>query len=207
MKAHSKEIREQVLELLIAKRSHKEIENRTGILSSTIEDWAIDWRKEGKLIGYIKPGMEFSQRAKNMSNGYYPVLRKKYLSMKWTDKIEDRVFGFENTTQAIHYYLDNDGNPMPCAYCGIFPPEGKVWGLDRIDSVIGHIPGNLVPCCSSSEEGAYLSCQTSKSKFTLYNWMERNLSRSLGKRVNKDEVENRLKPIYELANSLKQSTK
>jgi len=92
MRAHSEEIRSQVLELLRQQRGPKEIEVRTGILINTIEDWAAEWRKDGTLIGYVRAGMEFSNRAKQMSNGYYGIIRKRYLGMRWTDKAAGRMF-------------------------------------------------------------------------------------------------------------------
>ena len=202
MKAHSIEIKQKVLDLLTKKRSYKEIVHRTGILSTTVEDWASDWRKDGSLSSYTKDGMRFSQKAKTMSNGYYPVLRKKYLGMKWTDKVDGREFGFDNPTEAIHYFLDENGKPRPCAYCGLVPPEGKVWGLDRLDSLVGHKPGNLVPCCSSSPESPYMSCQTSKSKFTLEGWMRSSMSRSCGYQVSDEELHKRLYCIKDLAKIL-----
>jgi len=201
MKAHTEEIRQLVLELLRQHRSQKEISDRAGIPARTIEDWAVEWRKEGKLVGYVRPGFEFTGRAKQMSNGYYKCIRKRYLGMRWTDKQEGRMFGFTSPIQAIHYYL-MDGKPRPCAYCGRYPTQDKIWGLDRIDSSIGHVPGNLVPCCSSHHESAKLSCQASKSKFSLLNWMERNMSRANGGIVPFRVVEQRLERIYTLARKL-----
>lgn len=198
MRQIEKDIKEKVLKLLKDKRSYKEISSRTGVCIATIEDWASDWRKQGILNLYIRPGMEFSNKAKLMSNGYYKSIRKRYLSMKWTDKLEKRNFGFNNPTEAIHYYLIN-GIPRPCAYCGKLPENGKVWGLDRINSDLGHVPGNLVPCCSNNTESKILSCQNSKSRFTLYSWMKANMSRAYGKDVSKEMVDNRLKEIYQLA--------
>lgn len=202
MIAHSSEIRQKTLELLQAHRSYKEIAQRTGIPAGTIEDWATSWRKDGLLSGYVKPGMEFVQKAKIMSNGYYPSLRKRYASMKWTDKKEHRTFGFTNIIAAVHYYLDDGGKPRPCAYCGAFPPQGSVWGLDRLDSNIGHVPGNLVPCCTSATDSPYLSCQTSKSKFSLESWMTANMARSYGRHVSGKELNVRLEGIKILANTL-----
>lgn len=201
MKAHSEEVRSKTLELLRQQRSQQEISNRVGIPIGTVEDWAAEWRKSGMLVGYKRAGMEFMQRAKQMSNGYYPCLRKRYRSMIWSDHVENRQFGFENILQAIHYYL-KDRRPRPCAYCGRIPDYGKVWGLDRIDSSIGHVPGNLVPCCSSNHESPKLSCQLSKSKFTLLNWMERSMSRANGGIVPFRVVEQRLERIYTLAKDL-----
>jgi transposase len=202
MKAHSEEIRRKVLDLLTNKRSYKEIVHRTGISAGTIEDWATDWRKDGSLPVYVKEGMEFAQKAKIMSNGYYPILRKRYNGMKWTDKVEGRTFGFNSQIEAIHYFLDETGNPRPCTYCGLRPAEGKVWGLDRLDSLHGHIPGNLVPCCSSNPESPYMSCQTSKSKFSLEVWMQASLSRAYGFQVSDELVHKRLEDILCLAKSL-----
>jgi hypothetical protein len=201
MKAHSDKIKQDILESLKANRSQKEISERTGICIGTIEDWAAEWRKRGELKGYLREGFEFTSRAKNMSNGYYKSIRKRYLGMRWNDKIEKREFGFDNPTEAIHYYLDK-GVPRNCAYCGKIPPEGKVWGLDRIDSTLGHVPGNLVPCCSNNNESKQLSCQLSKSKFSLRSWMETNMRRSWGKEVPQHIISKRLEEIYTLAKSL-----
>jgi hypothetical protein len=201
MKAHSEEVRQQTLELLRQQRSQQEISNRVGIPMKTIEDWAVEWRKDGTLVGYKRAGMEFSRRAKQMSNGYHKCIRKRYLGMRWTDKMAGRQFGFENITQAIHYYLKG-GLPRPCAYCGRIPEYGKVWGLDRVNSSLGHVPGNLVPCCSSHYESPQLSCQGSKSKFSLLSWMERSMSRANGGIVPFRVVEQRLERIYTLAKEL-----
>jgi hypothetical protein len=206
MKAHSLEAKEKVLDLLIKKRSYKEIVTRTGIPAGTIEDWATDWRKDGSLPSYVKEGMRHSQKAKIMSNGYYPVIRKRYGGMKWNDSVEERDFGFNSPIEALHYFLDASGNPRPCAYCGSIPPEGKVWGLDRLDSSKGHIPGNLVPCCSDGVESRYLSCQTSKSKFTLEGWMKAAMSRSNGYQVSDEELRKRIEGIENLAKDLSMKT-
>jgi|SRR5208282_2909616 len=200
MKAHSKETRQKTLYLLRQHRSQQEISNRVGIPIGTIEDWAAAWRKDGSLVGYLRAGQEFTNRAKQMSNGYYTSIRKRYLGMRWTDRLENRQFGFENPTQAIHYYL-KDGVPRSCAYCGRLPEVGKVWGLDRLDSSIGHVPGNLVPCCSSHPESSQLSCQSSKSKFSLSAWLEMSLSRSHGMLV-PTLVERRIAEISDLAKQL-----
>ena len=206
MKAHSNDVRNKVLELLKSNRSHTEISKRTGIPAGTVEDWAAGWRKTGDLNTYKRAGSEFTNKAKILSNGYYPVLRKRYLGMKWTDKKENREFGFANPVEAIHYYLDN-GTPRPCIYCGLYPPKGKVWGLDRIDSNIGHIPGNLVPCCSYNDESPYLSCQTSKSKFTLFGWLKSSMSRINGKQVDDRTVIERINDIKLFAENLKNANK
>ena len=132
---------------------------------------------------------------------YSKSIKKRYFGMRWTDQQEGRQFGFENPTQAIHYYL-KDGYPRLCAYCGRAPDFGKVWGLDRIDSSLGHIPGNLVPCCSSHYESQQLSCQASKSNFSLLAWMERSMSRANGGIVPFRVVERRLERIYTLAKEL-----
>jgi len=201
MRSHPEETKQKVLDLLLKKRSYPEIAQRTGVPKGTIEDWATKWRTNGLLPLYVRDGMKFSQKAKIMSKGYYPVLRRRYASMKWTDKIEGREFGFDNSTEAIHYFLDETGIPRSCSYCGLKPPEGKVWGLDRLDSTMGHVPGNLVPCCSSSPESPYMSCQTSKSKFTLEGWMRSSMSRARGSQVSDEAVFKRLESILELAKS------
>lgn len=202
MKPYSEETRQKVLELLQSQRSQKEISERTAVTISTIQDWATEWRTKGLLVGYRRPGMEFTAKAKEMSNGYYKSIRKRYLGMKWTDNLEKRTFGFNSPIEAIHYYLDDSGNPRPCGYCGRYPALGKVWGLDRLDSSIGHIPGNLIPCCSSHPESHFLSCQTSKSKFSLFSWLESSMNRAAGHPINRDEVTERIIKIYKFAKSL-----
>ena len=201
MKAHLEETRQKTLELLRQQRSQQEISDRTGICIGTIQDWAAEWRKDGTLAEYTQAGSAFVARAQQASSGYYKSIRKRYNGMRWTDQLNNRVFGFDNVLQSIHYYL-KDGHPRPCAYCGRIPEQGKVWGLDRIDSTFGHIPGNLVPACSSHYESSQLSCQTSKSNFTLLAWMERNMSRANGGPVPFRVVKQRLDRIYTLAHSL-----
>ena len=201
MKALSEESRQKTLELLRQQRSQQEISDRTGVCIGTIQDWAAEWRKDGTLAEYKQAGSAFTARAQRMSNGYYKCIRKRYNGMRWTDKLEKRDFGFENIIQSIHYFLKN-GCPRPCAYCGRIPEQNKVWGLDRIDSALGHLPGNLVPCCSSHHESPQLSCQGSKSKFTLLAWMERSMSRANGSPVPFGVVKQRLARIYRLAAEL-----
>jgi hypothetical protein len=132
---------------------------------------------------------------------YDKSIRKRYFGMRWIAQQEKIEFGFSNPDEVAHYYL-KDGQPRPCAYCGRIPEQNKVWGLDRIDSSLGHIPGNLVPCCSSHPESPQLSCQGSKSKFTLLAWMERNMSRANGGVVPFFVVKQRLKRVYDLAQQL-----
>lgn len=202
MKAHTEEVRQKVLELLRLKRSRLEISERTGLPVETIESWAVDWRKDGTLEVYTRAGMEFSNRAKQMSNGYYKVIRKRYLGMRWTDKVAGRTFGFSNPTEVINYYLDASGTPRPCTYCGRQPEAGKVWGLDRVDSSLGHQPGNLVPCCSSHPESLMLSCQASKSKFSLRAWLEMSLTRAYGHQIPSLLVDMRITEVLTRAKSL-----
>ena len=202
MKAHSEEVRSQVLELLRQQRGPKEVSRRTGILVNTIDDWAAEWRKDGTLVNYSRAGQEFTNRAQNMSNGYYGIIRKRYLGMRWTDKLAGRAFGFSNPTEAVHYYLDASGKPRPCTYCGRFPEEGKVWGLDRIDSSIGHRPGNLVPCCGSHPESSRLSCQASKSDLSLRAWLEMALTRAYGHQIPSLMVDMRMTEVLLRAKAL-----
>ena len=132
---------------------------------------------------------------------YDKSIKKRYLAMRWVSQQEHVSFGFSNPTEALPYFLKN-GCPRPCAYCGRIPEQNKVWGLDRIDSALGHVPGNLVPCCSSHHESPQLSCQGSKSKFTLLAWMERSMSRANGSPVPFGVVKQRLARIYRLAAEL-----
>ena len=138
-----------------------------------------------------------------MPDDYSKSIKKRYHGMRWISQQEKSPFGFTTIEQVIHYYL-KDGRPRPCAYCGRYPVGGKVWGLDRIDSSIGHVPGNLVPCCSSHLESSQLSCQASKSKFSLLYWMESSMSRANGGPVPFRVVEQRLERIYTLAKELKE---
>ena len=202
MKAHAEDVRKRVLEFLRQHRSQKEISERTGVSIGSIEDWATEWRNDGTLVGYVRAGMEFSNRAKQMSNGYYGIIRKRYLGMRWADKVAGRTFGFSNPTEVIHYYLDSSGNPRSCTYCGRVPDKGKVWGLDRIDSSLGHIPGNLVPCCGSHPESPMLSCQASKSNFSLRTWLEMALTRAYGHQIPSLLVDMRITEVLTRAKSL-----
>jgi hypothetical protein len=184
-------MKQKALDLLRPQTSQQEPDSSTA-----------EWRNDGTLVGYKRAGMEFSNRAKQMSNGYYKIIRKKYLGMRWADKVTGRNFGFSNPTEAIHYYLDELGNPRPCTYCGRVPEKGKVWGLDRIDSSLGHIPGNLVPCCSSHPESSMLSCQASKSKFSIRAWLEMALTRAYGHQIPSLLVDMRVTEILTRAKSL-----
>jgi hypothetical protein len=201
MKEYTEEVRQKALEFLRQQRSRQEISTRTGVPVETIEEWVAEWRNEGTLVKCKRDAFNFSVKARQMSYGYYKCIRKRYNGMRWTDKLNGRQFGFSDPTQAIHYYL-KDGHPRPCAYCGRYPVGGKVWGLDRIDSSLGHVPGNLVPCSSSHLESSQLSCQASKSKFSLLHWMESSMSRANGGVVPFRVVEQRLERIYTLAKEL-----
>lgn len=202
MKAHTEEVRQKTLELLRQQRSMQEISTRTGASIGAIEDWCVEWRKEGTLVGYKRAGTEFTRRAQQLSNGYYKCIRKRYNGMRWTDKLAGREFGFSNPIEAVHYYLDDSGNPRPCAYCGRLPEKDKVWGLDRIDSSLGHIPGNLVPCCSSHPESSMLSCQASKSKFSLRAWLEMAMTRAYGHQIPSLLVDMRITEVLTRAKML-----
>jgi hypothetical protein len=202
MKAHSEEVKAKVLKLLQEDYSQSDVCKLTGVSVGSLDDWTPEWRKKGLIAGYKKPGMEFFAKGKSISNGYYGSIRKRYNSMQWTDKCNNRFFGFNKVTEAIHYYLDTSGNPRLCTYCGSKPPEGKVWGMDRIDSSIGHKPGNLVPCCYIHNGNRQLSCQVSKSKFSLREWLQISMSRTFGRQVREDELDDRILVIMDVANQL-----
>ena len=202
MKSHVEEVRSKVLELLRLKRSQQEISDRTGVCIGTIQDWAAGWRSDGTLAEYKQAGSAFTARAQKMSNGYYKVIRKRYNGMRWTDKVAGRKFGFSNPTEVVHYYLDPSGTPRPCTYCGRVPETGKVWGLDRVDSSLGHVPGNLVPCCASHPESSQLSCQASKSKFSLRAWMEMAMTRNFGHQLPSMIVDMRITEVLLRAKAL-----
>jgi hypothetical protein len=58
-------------------------------------------------------------------------------------------------------------NSLPCHYCGGELPESG-YGLDRINPLLGYIPGNVVPCCET--------CNIAKSNLTeleFRNWAMR----------------------------------
>ena len=135
------------------------------------------------------------------------IIRKRYNGMRWTDKVAGRKFGFSNPTEVIHYYLDAFGNPRPCTYCGRVPEKGKVWGLDRIDSSLGHQPGNLVPCCGSHPESSMLSCQASKSKFSLRAWLEMAMTRAYGHQIPSLLVDMRITEVLTRAKMLSEKEK
>ena len=202
MKALPEEAKSKVLELLRLQRSQQEISDRTGVCIGTIQDWAAGWRKDGTLAEYTQAGSAYVARAQQMSNGYYKIIRKRYNGMRWTDKVAGRKFGFSNPTEVIHYYLDAFGNPRPCTYCGRVPEKGKVWGLDRIDSSLGHQPGNLVPCCGSHPESSMLSCQASKSKFSLRAWLEMAMTRAYGHQIPSLLVDMRITEVLRRAKML-----
>ncbi len=202
MRALPKEAKDKVLELLRKSRSLNEISARTGVTPGTIEDWASNWRKDGTLTAYVRKGAAFTQKAKLLSKGYYPRIRKRYHTIKRLDKLENREFGFNSPVEAIPYFLDENGNPRSCAYCGAIPPKGRVWGLDRLDSSKGHIPRNLVPCCGQTAHGSQMSCQASKSKYDLRGWMAMNMSRTFGRPATTQEVEERVARVEQLATDL-----
>jgi hypothetical protein len=196
------EQKSKVLEFLKSNRSRNEISVRTNTPIEIIEKWASEWRKGGELPTLKRSPMDEIHAARILAKGYYGRIRKRYNSMIWNDKINNRSFGFDSPVKAIHYYL-KDGKPRVCTYCGRSPKEGMVWGLDRIDSNLGHIPGNLVPCCGSHPEGSQLSCQASKSKYSLWEWMTMNISRSIGRQADKRYVDNRIEEIENFAKELK----
>ena len=198
MKAHDPEVKAKVLELLQKNRSLNEIHNRTGIVPGTIEDWAAAWRRDGLLSAYKREGAAFTQKAKLLSNGYYPSIRKRYHTIKRLDMLEKREFGFKSPVEAIPYFLDK-GVPRPCIYCGAKPPEGKVWGLDRVDSSLGHVPYNLVPCCG---DGSQMSCQASKSKYQLRSWLAITIARAFGRPATPEEIEDRAQDIENTAKEI-----
>lgn len=197
MKAHDPEVKSKVLELLQSNRSLTEISKRTGIVVGTIEDWASGWRRDGTLTAYKREGAAFTQKAKLLSNGYYPSIRKRYHTIKRLDMLEGREFGFNSPVEAIPYFL-KDGQPRACTYCGLNPPAGKVWGLDRLNSDLGHAPGNVVPCCGSNSVGNQMSCQASKSRYPLREWMAMSISRALGRPATEQEINARMVQISAL---------
>lgn len=193
-----RECQDKVLEFLRANRSRNEISVRTGQTPETIELWAKDWRESGLLPKPKRIAMGDIHAARLASNGYYKCLRKRYNSMIWTDKINNREFGFKSPVEAVPYFLDK-GEPRPCVYCGAKPPKGKVWGLDRVDSALGHIPYNLVPCCG---DGSQMSCQASKSKYPLRSWLAITIARAFGRPATPEEIEDRAQDIENTAKEI-----
>ena len=135
-------------------------------------------------------------------DGYHQIIRKRYRGMRLADKVASRAFGFKNSNDVMQYYLDDLGNPRPCTYCGRLPEKGKLWGLDRIDSSIGHMPGNIVPACSSHPENPLLSCQASKSNFSLRAWIEMALTRAYGHQIPHLLVDMRITEVLTRAKAL-----
>lgn len=201
MKAHDPAVKDKVLELLKKSRSLNEISDRTGILVGTIEDWAAGWRKEGTLTAYKRAGAAYTQKAKLRSNGFYSAIRKRFHALKRLDKLENREFGFTDIGDSIPYFL-KDGVPRVCAYCGTPPPKDKVWNLDRVDSSLGHVPYNLVPCCGSNPYGNQMSCQASKSRYDLRGWLGICIARAFGRPATVDEIEDRARDIENLAKEI-----
>jgi len=192
---HSEETRQKVLALLSSNRSRKEIETRTGVTFKTIQLWEEEWRNQGLLPQCKRKGMNFVNAARIASNGYYACIRKRYNGMQWTDKLNKREFGFVSQVEAIPYFLDRSGTPRSCTYCGAIPPAGKVWGLDRLNSDLGHAPGNVVPCCGTNETGNQMSCQASKSRYPLREWMAMSMARTFGRPATEQEVNDRLAKV------------
>lgn len=75
----------------------------------------------------------------------------KYLSCK--SQAKERNIFFNITREQYFQLIKN-----PCDYCsGLLPSKGS--GLDRMDSNIGYVVDNVVPCCTAcnSIKGQYLT--------------------------------------------------
>ena len=201
MRPHDPKLKGKILEDLRNGRGPQHAAKVSGIPIGTIESWSRNWRRQGLLSAYVRPGMAYSLKAKLTFNGFHRSIQKAFRSMVDSDKNNGRTCAFANVLECGRFFLDK-GNPRPCAYCGRKPPDGQIWGLDRLDSRMGHIPGNLVPCCGSHPDGRYLSCQASKSHFPLRAWLHANISRSLGRPATEVEVKTRMKEIKRVAESL-----
>lgn len=76
-----------------------------------------------------------------------------HLILQYKRHARDRGLVFELSKEAFTQLIK-----MPCHYCGLPPSNNKITkncdgflysGIDRIDSEIGYIEGNTVPCCST----------------------------------------------------------
>lgn len=70
-----------------------------------------------------------------------------------------RGFDFSLTKDEVRHIASSN-----CHYCGANPPA-KGWnGIDRVDSSIGYLEWNIVPCCTL--------CNRMKSDLPLDIWLE-----------------------------------
>jgi len=108
--------------------------------------------KNGRAMSCGRAGCRAS------SPKYLPInsaLNNVYSSYERNDKEKNRIFSISlNNFKLL--------TQMNCVYCGKSPQNGnaiKYNGLDRIDSKLGHIMDNIVPCCGT--------CNNIKSDLSL----------------------------------------
>lgn len=89
-------------------------------------------------------------KAERKTNRQYLKLGKK-LSNKVTNFIQDSV----KRNKELEYSFAEIAEIMqkPCEYCG---SSKKYSGLDRVDSSLGYIKGNVVPACAPCNLGKHV---------------------------------------------------
>lgn len=93
-------------------------------------------RKDQRRAYHLKYYAENSARLKARHDSYKGKYNRLKNSAKWRGLVFDISF---------EQYLDVI-KEASCIYCdSTLPPRG--YGLDRIDSLVGYIVGNVVPCC------------------------------------------------------------
>lgn len=86
-----------------------------------------------KIKKYLQTHKE---QTKKQRRKYHMTMDYKFSYYQTNAKIKG--FTFNITLNEFSKLLS-----QPCHYCG-----GEGYGLDRIDSSIGYLEGNIVPCCS-----------------------------------------------------------
>lgn len=92
-----------------------------------------DYRKSHKEQGAIA-------RYKNEN-----TLKRRFGKYEYSAKRKNRIFNL--TMEQFNAITSN-----VCFYCGLFTKNKNFTGIDRIDSNIGYLIENCVPCCSDCNE-------------------------------------------------------
>lgn len=93
------------------------------------------------------------EQIKEYQRKYSQTIRGKYTSYKNRSKSRGLIF-------SLTLSEFEDITALPCNYCGDISG-----GIDRIDSSIGYIHGNIVPCCEQ--------CNTMKLDYTVTEFIEK----------------------------------
>lgn len=125
------------------------------------------WSKvsaEAKFNKNARKKTDLRSRANSLMGGYRTTDRKKGIE-------------FNITRQVTMSLLS-----QPCIYCG----DLRLWnmGIDRIDNNLGHIIGNVVPCC--------YECNTARSN--NFNFNEMLLIGSVIRKIKEQRIVQRLDP-------------